>query len=114
MKTKTKNVYYCDFCKKHGLSKHAMEYHEKICSYNPANHRPCQTCVFLEKVDYGIYSPYPEQDNERNVQIFHCEAKNIFMHTPQNEIKGNVFDLGFEINHPMPKECDIQRSYEIF
>lgn len=29
MKTIKKNVYYCDFCKKKGLSKYHLEIHEK-------------------------------------------------------------------------------------
>lgn len=35
MIVKQKSVYYCDFCKKHGLSRHAMELHERICTLNP-------------------------------------------------------------------------------
>lgn len=35
MKTKTKNVYYCDFCKRHGLSRFHMEAHERRCTLNP-------------------------------------------------------------------------------
>ncbi len=35
MRTVQKNVYYCGFCKKHGLSRHAMEGHERRCTLNP-------------------------------------------------------------------------------
>jgi hypothetical protein len=35
VKVKTKKVYYCDFCKKHGLSRVAMEKHECHCTLNP-------------------------------------------------------------------------------
>lgn len=35
MTTKTKTVYYCDYCKKHGLSRAAMEKHETKCTLNP-------------------------------------------------------------------------------
>lgn len=35
MRTKTKTVYYCDFCKKNGLQKKAMEKHERHCTMNP-------------------------------------------------------------------------------
>lgn len=34
MKSKTKSVYYCDFCKKHGLSASSMAQHEKRCTGN--------------------------------------------------------------------------------
>jgi hypothetical protein len=30
-----KKVYYCDFCKKHGLSSYWMREHEKHCTLNP-------------------------------------------------------------------------------
>lgn len=35
MRETQKTVYYCDFCKKHGLSRTAMEKHEAICTLNP-------------------------------------------------------------------------------
>jgi len=31
----TKNVFYCDHCRKHGLSRYAMENHERKCTLNP-------------------------------------------------------------------------------
>lgn len=42
MKTITKPVYYCDFCKKKGLSRFHMEKHEKHCTGNPD--RECGIC----------------------------------------------------------------------
>ena len=51
MKELIKKVYYCDHCKKHGLSKPKMEHHEKICFKNPENNRPCFDCMNLEKID---------------------------------------------------------------
>lgn len=42
MKIKLKNVYYCDFCKKHGLASWAMKEHEKHCTLNPD--RKCGLC----------------------------------------------------------------------
>ncbi len=32
---RTKTVYYCQFCKRHGLSRYAMEGHERRCTLNP-------------------------------------------------------------------------------
>lgn len=43
MNAKAKTVYYCDFCKKHGLSRPAMEKHERICTMNPA-----RTCRWIK------------------------------------------------------------------
>lgn len=49
MKKAIKTVYYCQHCKKHGLSKHAMIWHEQWCSSNPNNITPCFNCVHLGK-----------------------------------------------------------------
>lgn len=35
MHEKVKTVFYCDFCRKHGLSRHAMRAHEIRCTMNP-------------------------------------------------------------------------------
>ena len=35
MRVKQVNRYYCDFCRKHGLSRHAMAGHELKCTLNP-------------------------------------------------------------------------------
>lgn len=35
VRTVSKPVYYCDYCRKHGLSRAAMEKHEAICTMNP-------------------------------------------------------------------------------
>ena len=48
MKTLTKNVYYCDFCRKHGLSRPAMEKHERHCTMNPQ-----RTCRWTIDADEG-------------------------------------------------------------
>jgi len=42
MKIKLKKVYYCDFCKKHGLVSWAIKKHEKHCTLNPD--RECGLC----------------------------------------------------------------------
>ena len=43
MKTLLKKVYYCDFCKKKGMSASAMSVHEKHCTLNP--NRQCRLCI---------------------------------------------------------------------
>ena len=35
MQIKTKQVYYCEFCNKHGLSRYAIVQHESFCTMNP-------------------------------------------------------------------------------
>jgi hypothetical protein len=115
MKTRTKPVYYCEHCKKHGLSKPAMEHHENICHKNPENFRPCFDCVRLTKKRTTIFHDYPDgSQSEIPVDILYCQAHNKFLHTPQNEIRGNVFDLGDYLNEPMPKECLEQVDYETY
>ena len=42
MKTIKKNVYYCEYCNKHGLSAGSMSKHEKHCTANPD--RECRLC----------------------------------------------------------------------
>ncbi|MFL5309503.1 MAG: hypothetical protein ACJ79H_03510 [Myxococcales bacterium] len=46
MNVKTKSVYYCEFCKKHGLSRPAMEKHERRCTMNPD--RRCGWCEYAD------------------------------------------------------------------
>lgn len=48
MKTVKKNVYYCDFCKKKGLSAGHIATHEKHCTGNPE--RECRLCELGEDI----------------------------------------------------------------
>jgi hypothetical protein len=107
MKEKIKTVYYCEHCKKHGLSKPKMQYHERICSSNPENNRPCFQCEHLTYNKYDLYddNPYGGQW-VRSVNLLFCDKKKMFLYTPKNEIKGNHYDLGEESNNPMPKICN--------
>ncbi len=51
MKVVKKNVYYCDFCKKHGLSSGHMKEHEKHCTGNRNRH--CAMCDDYAGVTYS-------------------------------------------------------------
>ena len=46
MKTVKKNVYYCDYCNKRGLSTGHMSRHEKSCTLNI--NRTCKVCNLLD------------------------------------------------------------------
>jgi len=46
MRTIKKNVYYCDYCNKHGLSAGHMSNHEKSCTLNI--NRICKVCNLLD------------------------------------------------------------------
>jgi len=47
MRTKRLNRYYCDFCRKAGMSKFWIAKHEKGCTANPA--RVCGLCAHTEQ-----------------------------------------------------------------
>lgn len=109
MITKTKDVFYCEHCKKHGLSKHAMTYHESICTKNPANKRPCFGCESLTQKEAAISGEYFNGSEwERKVELLYCKKKKVFLYPPKNEVKQNFFDTGDYINEPMPRECELR------
>lgn len=120
MKEKIKSVYYCEHCNKHGLMKHVILFHEKLCYKNPDNFRPCKECLNLTKAtttSTSIFSPKDSKNDidktEFEVTLFFCKAKNTFLYSPQNEIKGNYFIIK-ESNIPMPRECDSHEPWEAF
>lgn len=113
MKTEIKEIYKCEYCNKLYQIKSACENHELACRKNPANFRPCYSCFNLEKKEALIYSGYDDYYTYEPVNVprdfFFCTKNQIFLYTPQNEIKGN-FDHtdtegGIFKNHPMPKKC---------
>lgn len=108
MKEQIKKVYSCDFCKKKFFRKHFAEKHEETCYLNPLNFRKCLDCGYLTKKNIELTDGYHWDGSERTreLELFYCAAKNIFLHTPQSEIKRNVFDLGDVENVPMFKDCD--------
>lgn len=115
MKEKTQKNYFCDHCNKLYLRKNACENHELKCSRNPVNFRPCfQGCRFLTKEKVSIYAGFDNYATgdpvNTNRDFFFCKAKNIFLYTPQNEIKGNhehTDENGNDFkNYPMPKSCE--------
>lgn len=110
MKTEIKEIYKCDFCNKLYQKKAACEAHEFICFKNPDNKRPCYGCIHLEKIKADLYFDTFQGEGCRKVDVFHCNAKDIYIHTPQVEAKGNAFEFGDKLNEPMPKQCDIYDS----
>lgn len=52
MRTVTKPVHYCEFCKRHGLSRHSMEAHEAKCTLNPV--RVCKWGEEGHTAAYGL------------------------------------------------------------
>ncbi len=111
MKERLRKVFSCDHCNKKYFIKSACLKHEKLCFKNPENFRPCFDCKYLEKKDYKYYYDTGCGEDSKILTLFHCSKKNIFLHTPQVEIKGNAFDLGYEENIAMPKECNDFQSW---
>ena len=113
MKTIIKPVYYCDYCKKHFISKYFAEKHEISCHKNPKNDRACFNCKYLarETFDYCFDTGFGE--SSRKVDILFCNKLEIGVYPPKVEIKKNFFDFGDFLNEPMPKNCDkINYIYE--
>jgi hypothetical protein len=52
MRTKKVSRYWCDYCNKAGLSKSAMERHEKHCTLNPE--RSCRVCNLVQGGSHGL------------------------------------------------------------
>lgn len=104
MKKLTKDVFYCDFCKKHGLSKHKMITHEQRCTNNPVNDRKCFHCRNLDMEDYSICDDYGN-DTNRVLKIFFCKEREDYLHPPLTEYKGNFLgDTSAMIK--INEECD--------
>lgn len=107
----TKETYKCEHCRKLYQVKSACEKHESTCQHNPDNNRACYGCGFLEKkTTEVVYDHYDGSQSERKVELFHCSKKEIFLYTPKNEYKSNFFDLGDELNEPMPRECEYRST----
>ena len=52
MREKTVKRYYCDFCKKAGLSKYHMGRHESHCTLNPKRH--CRMCNYVSGTNADV------------------------------------------------------------
>lgn len=104
MKVITKEVFYCDHCKKHGLSKHAMAWHEKHCLKNPKNYPACFNCNNLKEAYIDNGSSF------RGPKYFYCSVKN-------DQIMHNISAVRKKLpeKHPdsfkdsilMPVSCDL-------
>lgn len=87
MKTKVKNVYYCDHCGKKGMVKRIIEFHEQYCVKNLATYPNCfysphringEECRNLEYVATTI----PSRQREQEFMMWaRCKATGQWMHT---------------------------------
>lgn len=108
MKQKTKEVYYCDHCKKHGLSKFHIARHEKYCINAPENRHACWGCSNLKKdaeeidVEHasGLYC------GTRKVCRFTCTKLNKLLYSVHAERLELLSFPQFDEAERMPRECE--------
>jgi hypothetical protein len=113
MKELTKKIYYCEHCKKHGLSKGHMAFHEKWCDNNPENKKACIGCANLESVEIdGVYFDHEGNDYSRKFNGFRCKAldKKLYPLKAERKDLPNKYPGTFDDQEPMPKECEQYKS----
>jgi hypothetical protein len=110
MKVQNKTIYRCDYCNKLYLRRNACVEHEELCWKNPKNNRACYNCHCLTKEDTSYYEDSFYGEIERILKLFYCRKKKIYLYTHLQEKKKNWFDLGDDINEPMPIDCDLQET----
>ncbi len=109
-----KRAYKCEYCSKLYQRKTACENHEKHCTKNIDNHRACFGCAYLNKKQTWHYFDTYCSESKEKLSLLHCGEKEIFLYPPKIEVKKNWFDLGDELNEPMPKKCkQFKHDYEI-
>ena len=106
MKQETKTIYRCDFCQKKYFVKPACERHEKMCSKNPANHRPClQGCKHLENVETQYEASTGESYERVKAKGFYCAFYYIELYHPRLAHKIGAESIE-EDKNPMPLTCE--------
>jgi hypothetical protein len=117
MKTEIREIHECNFCGRYYKRKHFAILHEKKCTKNPINFRPCYGCVHLDKKHVGInLQDHYGDDRYVSKALLFCSETNQYLYTPQVSIKGNAFlqediEDGEIVNNPMPKKCDQCKDY---
>lgn len=115
MITITKPTYKCEHCRKMYQVKGACEKHEKACSKNPINDRPCFDCDHCEKVTVSHIFDTFQGEGKEFVSVLKCKEKNIFLVPPKAEHRGNYYEGeslgdGELPNESMPKQCDKRKN----
>lgn len=113
MKELTKKVFYCDYCKKHGLSKSSMSRHEKWCNYNPENRRACEGCINLEEVEVEYLFDSDEYGViKKSSKGFRCKVLDKILYPVKAEKKDlpNKFPQTFKNQEQMPKTCEFYKN----
>lgn len=103
MKTKVKEVYYCDHCNKNGLVKWMIEKHEKFCSSDPNNQSMCSGCAnVIHSEKEFFYDGY-----SRTSSSFECSVKKCGLIPLIAQRKGlpEKYPDTFKDSIQMPSEC---------
>lgn len=114
MRKVLKPVYYCDHCKKHGLSASHITTHEKKCWSNPDNKRACLDCIHLEETEIKyIYDTGLGFDVTRKSISFKCKKLNklIYHVKAEHQKLPEKYPETFEEQEPMPKKCEHQITH---
>jgi len=108
-------VYKCDFCSKKLFVKKAMENHEKGCSKNPINQKPCHFCEHLSTIEKEVWFEnvhyHPDHGNSegdrKKVKVFKCDKldKLMFPYSIEKNKRHIVFPSTYEEQEPMPNRC---------
>lgn len=106
MKTKTKKVYYCDYCKKKSFYEKTMKIHEEHCLANPNNQSACIGCSECQSVKIDLEF----KDDSRTANGFFCHHYGLHVYPKIVEAKGllNKYPETFEDQIPMPKTCEFR------
>ena len=106
MKIETREIYKCDYCNKLYQIKNRCADHEKVCSKNPKNDRPCFGCRYLSTKKHTYYIEQYDWEEKRTVELMYCEKVATFIYPPKVEHKNNWIETEEPENRPMPKNCD--------
>lgn len=114
MKTKDVTIFICEHCEKKMFAKGAMTKHEKWCNYNPANHRVCHDCKFLEEtiIEYSVDVCEDEYQGsiKRKTTAFKCTHpeinKMVYPFKAEKKLLPIRFPETFDGQIPMKSECE--------
>lgn len=107
MRTETRDVHWCDHCKKRYLSPTACLAHERKCSLNPDNARACYGCIHLDTRQKEVPIQYDFSVDLEKRKVLYCTKHDKYVYPPNVEhSKKGAYDLGEVKNEPMPRECE--------
>ncbi len=108
MKTETRKVYQCEFCRKRMLSAASMARHERYCKARPENQHKCfQMCSHLKRKKVLIDGKYPDSRYSYKTE-FTCDKVPYQLYSYLLEKKASLWEnrkISFEGMFKMPTTC---------